>query len=179
MRVAMLSMKRARLVGVAALLALAAFPGAVAAQRGAPPPPQGERDSLEARVRVRMGQMLRNQLGLTDVQVRQLQATNRRFEGQRRTLLQQEREVRTGLRRAIEDGDSSRVSTLLDQMFALQRQRLDLTEAEQKELATFLNPVQRAKLFGMEEQIRRRMVEMQADRMEQRGERSPRRPPPH
>ncbi len=161
---------RLRVVLAAALLAVTTLPLLAAAQAGPPGggPPPGERDSLEARVRARMGQMLRNQLGLTDAQVRQLQATNRRFEGQRRTLLQQEREVRVGLRAAIESGDSTRVSAMLDRMFALQRQRLDLTEAEQKELATFLTPVQRAQLFGLEEQLRRRMAEMREDRMEQR-----------
>ena len=183
--------RRLRTALMAVLVACAALPQ-IASGQGGPPgggPPPGERDSLEARVRARMGQMLRNQLGLTDPQVRQLQTTNRQFEGQRRTLLQEEREVRVGLRGAIESGDSTRVSAMLDRMFALQRQRLDLTEAEQKELATFLTPVQRAQLFGLEEQLRRRMAEMREDRMDPRppqarrpdarppGAGAPRRPP--
>ncbi len=126
-----------------------------------------ERDSLEARVRERMGRMLKEQLGLDDEQVRRLQATNRRFEGQRRALFEQERDARGALRRELQRGDSTRqdrVSTLLDQLMQLQRQRFDLVEAEQKELATFLTPVQRARLYGIEEQMRRRMDEMRERR---------------
>jgi len=142
-----------------------------------PPPPSAERDSLEQQVRRRMSEMLKTQLGLTDDQVRRLQSTNRRFEGQRRALFDQEREVRMDLRRAIDGGDTTRVGALLDRMIALQRERLDLTEAEQKELATFMTPVQRAKLFGMEEQIRRRMMEMRDNRMQQQRPNQGRRPP--
>jgi Spy/CpxP family protein refolding chaperone len=182
----MRGLRELRPLVLAALVALALLPAPGVAQgvaqggrQGGGPPP-GERDSLEARVRERMGHMLRTQLGLTDAQVRQLQATNRRFEGQRRTLLQQEREVRNGLRTAIDSDDTTRVSAMLDRMFALQRQRLDLIEAEQKELATFHTPVQRARLFGLEEQLRRRMAEMRENRAEPRplpGRRPDDRPP--
>jgi hypothetical protein len=144
-----------------------------------------QRDSLEARVRQRMGRMMREQLGLNDEQVQRLQATNRQFEGQRRALLSQERDARMALRQELQRGDSTRqqeVATLLDQMLRLQRQRLDQVEAEQRELATFLTPVQRARLFGMEEQIRRRMDEMRDGRGpgQPGGVRPPppRRPPP-
>ena len=172
------------LFAFAALLALAA-PLSTARAQDPPPPPPGERDALEQQVRRRMSEILKSQLGLTDEQVRRLQATNRRFEGQRRALFDQERDVRMDLRRAIDDDDSTRVGGLLDRMIALQRERLDLTETEQRELATFMTPVQRAKLFGMEEQIRRRMMEMREERMRQGpmapGRRpmggSPRRPP--
>lgn len=139
-----------------------------------------QRDSLEARVRQRMGQVLKNQLGLTDEQLRRLQATNRRFEGQRRALFMQEREVRAGIRTEVEAGDTTRnaqISTLLDRMLQIQRQRMDLMEAEQRELATFLTPVQRARYFGMEEQIRRRMTEMR-DQREATPGRRPGAPPP-
>ena len=156
----------ATLFAFAALLALAA-PLSTARAQDSPPPPAGERDALEQQVRRRMSEILKSQLGLTDEQVRRLQATNRRFEGQRRALFDQERDVRIDLRRAIDDDDSTRVGGLLDRMIALQRERLDLTEAEQRELATFMTPVQRAKLFGMEEQIRRRMMEMREQRMQQ------------
>jgi Spy/CpxP family protein refolding chaperone len=138
----------------------------LAAQEPAAPPP-AERDSLEARVRQRMGQIVKKELGLSDEQMRRLQATNRRFEGQRRALFEQEREVRTGLRDEMMSGDTTRnaqVAVLLDRMLVLQRRRLDLMETEQKELATFLTPIQRARYFGMEEQVRRRVMEMRQQR---------------
>lgn len=147
-------------LGIAVALA-AAVP--VAAQEPGPPPSGAQRDSLEARVRARMAQMMRNQLGLNEEQVRMLQRANRRFEGQRRELLERERQVRLELRAALAAGDSAsqpRVGELLDRTMQLQRQRLELLEAEQKELATFLTPVQRARLFGLQEQLQRRMSEL-------------------
>lgn len=146
-----------------------------------PPPPSAERDSLESQVRQRMARMLRTQLGLTDEQMRRLAATNRRFERQRIALLGRERQVRTALRSAIESGDTTQgaqVSVLLDQMLTLQRDRLDLLEQEQKELATFLTPFQRARYYGMEEQVRRRLMEMREQQMRRGGPDGPRRPPP-
>lgn len=134
---------------------------AVAQGRAEPTPAQ--RDSLEARVRTRMEQVLRTQLGLNDEQVRKLRETNQQFEGQRRQLFEQERRVRVELRAAIELGDSTqnaRIGPLLDRTMQIQRERLTLQESEQRELATFLTPLQRAKLFGLEEQMRRRMQEM-------------------
>lgn len=163
-----------------ALATLASLGAAVARAQEPPPPPPVERDSLEAQVRQRMAQMLRSQLGLTDEQMRRLAATNRRFERQRIALVTQEREVRMGLRDEIESGDTTRsaqVSGLLDRMIVLQRQRLELLEAEQKELATFLTPIQRARYFGMEEQIRRRLLELREQQMRRGGPDGPRRPP--
>ena len=153
---------RACLAPRALVVLLAIAPGAtIAAQDSASAPPR--RDSLEARVRLRTAQIVRTQLGLTDDQMRRLGATNRKFESQRRVLFDRERDVRTGLRDEIGSRDSTRgpqVATLLDRMLSLQREQLDLFESEQKELATFLSPIQRARYFGMQEQIRRRMMEL-------------------
>lgn len=164
-----------RLLLRSVLLLVAAAP-LMAQGRQAPTPAQ--RDSLEVRVRVRMEQMLRTQIGLNDEQIRRLAATNRQFEGQRRELFEQERRVRIELRAAIELGDSTqnaRIGPLLDRTMQIQRERLTLQEAEQKELATFLTPLQRAKLFGMEEQMRRRMQEMRENSNRvPRGTRPPR-----
>lgn len=151
---------------VLALLAgTAGGAGELAAQQQPQRPPlsPAQRDTLEQRVRDRMAQMLRTQLGMSDEQVRRFQATNRRFEAQRVALFNQEREVRGELRQLIEGGDTTqlaRIGTLLDRTIQLQRQRIDLQESEQTELATFLNPLQRARLYGIEEQLRRRMESM-------------------
>ncbi len=143
------------------------------------PPQSAGRDSLEAEVRSRMANVLRVQLGLTDDQMRRLAIANRRFERRRIELVGQEREVRMQLRSEIETADSTRsaqVTALLDRMLALQRERLELVEAEQKELATFLTPLQRARYFGMEEQIRRRVMEMREQQLRRGGGDGPRRP---
>lgn len=146
---------RGVMLGVLSLLLLLSGTAEAQDRRSGTP-----RDSLEARVRTRMVQMLRTQLGLTDEQLRQLQATNQRFDGERRRLMLEERRARVDLRAAMSRRDSvdqARIGALLDATLRLQRERLDLLEREQRELATFLTPRQRAQLFGLEEQLRRRM----------------------
>lgn len=156
-------MRIIRNVLVAAVFA-APFASPLAAQQavsGNAPPMS--RDSIDTRVRLRIAQIVKTQLGLTDRQVRQLMLTNRRFESQRVALFEEEREVRNALRDEIESRDTTRqaqVGELLDRMLKLQRDRLSLLEAEQKELSTFLTPVQRARYFGLEEQIRRRVMDL-------------------
>jgi hypothetical protein len=154
------TLRRGVSLAIAALMVGAVSVPATAQDRPMPPRDAAQRDTLEARLRMRMTQMHRNQLGMNDEQIRRFQATNRRFEAQRVGLFNQEREVRGELRQLIESADTTqhqRIGTLLDRTIQLQRQRIDLQESEQKELATFLNPVQRARLYGIEEQLRRRM----------------------
>lgn len=160
-------MTKRTLFHVLCLATALAVPASVATAQAPPAQPSAERDSLERRVRVRMSQILKTQLGLSDDQMRKLQAANGRFEVRRRELFQQERNVRSELREAMRTGDTTdnaAISSLLDRMIAVQRQRVELMESEQRELATFLTPMQRARYFGMEEQIRRRMMEMRDDR---------------
>ena len=152
-----------------AVLTVGAVGAVASAQEPGPPSPQSaERDSLEARVRQRMAEMVRRQLGLNTEQMRKLGETNRQFEVQRRELLARERDVRMDLRDEMESGDTTRqvqVARLLDQMLVVQRQRLEQLESEQRELGTFLTPIQRAKYYAMEEQIRRRVMEMREEGM--------------
>lgn len=158
------------------LLVLAAIPMIASAQSGSPPqpPPQGsggqqggdtgpDRAALEQQVRARLGQMMKRQMGLTDAQMSKLQETNRKFDEKRRLLVDQERDVRMSLRDEMLNPDSARsaqVSGLLDRVVRVQRQRVDLLEQEQKELSGFLTPMQRAKYYGAEEQMRRRIQNM-------------------
>ena len=127
-------------------------------------PPAARRQELEDRFRQRTADLVRRRLQLTDAQTTRLQATNRQFEQQRVGLMARERELRRELRRQLMAGDNAnqnRVGELLDQTIRLQRQRLDLAESEQRELAKFLMPVQRAKYFGLQNELRRRMQELQ------------------
>ena len=168
---------------LAAVLLLAASTGTLLAQGGGrgggrqgQPPGQDSmrpnRAQLEQRVRQRMGQVLKNQLGLSDEQMKKLQETNKRFDDKRRILVDQERDVRMSLRDELLRPDSARqsqVGGLLDRMVKVQRQRVDILEQEQKELGGFLTPLQRARYFGLEEQLRRRMQQMRQQTMGGRG----------
>ncbi len=124
-----------------------------------------DREEFAQRFRERFGAVVKQRLQLNDSQVVRLGEANRRFEEQRRLLLDQERDVRMALRDElmIEQqgrGNQERISTLLERAIRVQRQRVELLESEQRELARFLNPTQRAKLLGMQEQLRRNAGEM-------------------
>ncbi len=140
------------------------------------------RQVLEQRLRERTGELVRRRLQLTPDQMTKLQSTNRQFEQRRGALLMKEREVRRELRQQLTSGtaDQNRVGTLLDQTMQLERQRLDVVQNEQRELAKFLTPVQRAKLFGLQNEMRRRAQELRnrpAARPGAGGQRGPIRPP--
>jgi flagellar biosynthesis GTPase FlhF len=128
----------------------AAMPG-----RGGP-----RRQMLEQRVRERFEQIVRQRLQLTDDQMQKLRQTNQRFAVQRRALTEQERGLRSEIRRELQPGvaaNQTHVAALTDSLFAIQRQRLDMAQSEQKELATYLSPVQRVRFYGLQEQLRRRL----------------------
>jgi hypothetical protein len=131
------------------------------------------RANLEQQVRERIAKVTKEQLGLTDQQMAKLQATNKKFDDQRRIIVDQERDIRMSLRDEMLRPDSARqgqVAALLDRVIKTQRQRVDLAEQEQKELAGFLTPLQRAKYFGLEQQIRQRVNQLrQAQGRQGRG----------
>jgi hypothetical protein len=151
------------------LLTISAAP--VFAQQAQPRGQNERRAMLEQRLRERTGAIVKQRLALTDAQMSRLQATNKQFESQRTALVTRERDVRRQLRQQILAGDSAnqnQVSQLLDQAMQLERQRLDLQQNEQRELAKFMTPVQRAKLFGLQNELRKRAQEMRNRQMENR-----------
>ncbi|HJR42448.1 MAG TPA: hypothetical protein VJ812_10140 [Gemmatimonadaceae bacterium] len=151
-----------RLVVLTALLALLGAPS-LGAQQGPPRGGPQRRAEMEQRVRQQFARVVQERLALTDEQLRKLGETTRRFEERRRLLLAQERDARMGLRQELVAGDDKanqdRVARLLDQLVQVQRQRIELFEQEQRELASFMTPVQRAKFAALQEQLRKRIEE--------------------
>jgi Spy/CpxP family protein refolding chaperone len=143
------------------LFALAAPAGRLGAQEGeGAPPERGERRvEAERRFRERLATVVQQRLGLTDPQMQKLAESNQRFMQQRQSLFKRERDLRMSIRREVtaDVADSARLSGLIDQIIAVQRERLDLLAAEQHDLSRFLTPVQRAKYLEMQEQLRRRV----------------------
>lgn len=167
----------ASIVGVLALLVAA--PLAVSAQGAQVDGPARQR--LEQRVRERFAAVVQQRVGLSDEQMQKLRQTNQKFEAQRRTLVEQERDIRIGLRSEVlagEKANQQRVSQLLDQMLRVQRSRVDLLEQEQRELAGFMTPVQRARYLGVQDQIRRAIEDMRRRRQAQRPAPGGGEPPP-
>jgi Spy/CpxP family protein refolding chaperone len=145
------------------------------------------REQLEQRFRLRLATLLKTQLGLTDEGMRQLSDVNQRFDRQRRDVNRREMMTRRSIRDEVlkrDSADGARIDQLLAEQFKIERERLDLTEAEQRELSKFLTPVQRAKYLGVQEQIRREMDQLRGRGMSPMGlppggvNQPGRRPPP-
>ena len=166
--------KRIHVLALGVMMGAPAMIVAGAQEPGRPAEQGAGREALERRVRERIAAEVRDQLGLDEAQAQRLSATNRKFEERRRLLLAEERTARVTLREQLIRGDSAdqrRVGSLVDQLISVQRRRLDLVEQEQRELAAFLTPVQRATYLSMQDQVRRRMEEMRRG-----GQRRPGRP---
>ena len=159
-------MSARRLVWPLLMLALlcGAMAPAEAQGRGRPP---ARRQQLEQQLRRRLWNVTKERVGLTDAQMTKLTQTNQRFDARRRTLNQDERAQRALLRNQILAGDRAdqkRIAAALDRLQQLQRQRVDLQAEEQRELATYMTPLQRAKYAALQEQVRRRVESLRRAR---------------
>lgn len=128
-------------------------------ERGASP----NRAQLERRFRQMLYQVTRRRVGLSDAQMNRLMPINQRFETERRGIQRQERETRLALRDAMRDSthaDQARITGYLDRLVELQRQRVELVAREQRDLAEFMTPLQRARYTALQEQVRRRIEQM-------------------
>lgn len=153
-----------RPLGLAAVSLLLAATAVNAQPVAAPANPN--RAALEQRFREQSAKVAQQRLGLTDAQLAQLAQSNARFAPQQNQLVMQERETRRQLRLEMTAGNQANqqhVSALLDDALRLQKQRIALVEAEQKELARFLTPVQRAGYLALQAQVRRRAQELARD----------------
>lgn len=129
------------------------------------------RAALEQQFRERSARVAQRKLGLTDAQLAQLEESSARFAPQLNQLVVQERDTRRQLRLEMTSGNQANqqhVSDLLDNTMRLQKQRIALVEAEQKDLARFLTPVQRAGYLALQAQFRNRAQELRRDNAIQR-----------
>ncbi len=174
---------RSRLALVAACIIMNALPVATLIGQGGPPPgaraakgdqrPSSrmnaeQRAEMERRVTERINEVIRTRLALDDEQFGKLRELATRIEDDRRLLRNEELTTRFALRQELLAGErvnEIRVGELLDKMPVLERRRVDLLEREQRELAKFLAPSQRARYFALQDELRRGMQEMQRRRM--------------
>ena len=142
-------------------------------------PPGPQRDELERRFRERSAEIARRELQLNDDQMSRLRAVNRQFETQRLALFAEERRARQALRAELTAAspNQQKVAALLDNLMGVSRRRFDIQASEQRELAKFLTPVQRAKYFGLQNQLRQRMEQVQGRGGQRGGRRRPMPPP--
>jgi protein CpxP len=133
---------------------------------------KASRPALEQQFRERVGKLTQNRVGLTDAQMTQLDQSNARFAPQLAQVAAQERETRRQLRlemTAAGQPNQQHVSDLLDASVRLQKQRIVIIEEEQKDLARFMTPVQRARYIALQQQFRRRAQELDRQNAGQQG----------
>jgi Spy/CpxP family protein refolding chaperone len=161
-------MKRALVAGVVALASVAATAGAQPVKQGAA---STTRPALEQQFRERLAKLAQTRIGLTDAQMSQLEQSTARYAPQLNQLAMQERETRQQLRVELTSPQPNQqhVSSLLDNSLSLQKQRLALVESQQKDLARFMTPVQRARYIALQQQFRRRSQELSGKPGGQRG----------
>ena len=128
---------------------------------------QANRLRLESDIRRRFAQLVKQRVGLTDAQIQRVAPITQRYEQQRRQLLTEERTARTSLRNMMRNektADSAQVDQRLRQLIDIQKRRVAIVESEQRELATVMTPIQRAKFLALQEQVRRRLEQMRQQR---------------
>jgi len=120
---------------------------------------------------------VRRQLNLNNEQMRTLNQVNTKYERQRGDIQRDERQARLGLKAAMEDtaaGDqNARIEQQMNVLVGAQRRRADLFENEQKELAGFLTPLQRARYSVLQERLAQRLQQLRQNQQE-----TPAGPPP-
>jgi protein CpxP len=138
------------------------FGGAAANAQPVTAAAKGNRAALEEQFRQRTAKLTQQRLQLTDAQLEQLEQSNALFAPRLNQLAVQERETRRQLRLEMtsDQPNQQHVSGLLDTALQLQKQRITLVEAEQKDIARFLTPVQRARYIGLQAQFRKRAQEL-------------------
>ncbi len=154
-----------------AVVTLAWSAAASFAQVATKPGAGGNRPELEQQFRQRVAKLAQERLDLTDPQMAQLQQSNARFAPQLNQIVAQERETRRQLRLELTSPtpNQQHVGVLLDQSLQLQKQRIGLVEQEQRDLARFMTPVQRARYVALQQQFRRRAQELSRQDPSERG----------
>jgi periplasmic protein CpxP/Spy len=153
--------------------------GQGSAQRVPTPGDSGDRARLEGEIRRGFARAVRDRVGLSDAQITKLVPITQKYEQQRRQLLSEERDARQSLRTTMRNeqtADTAQVDRLLRTLVEVQKRRVTLLETEQRDLATIMTPLQRAKFMALQDQIRRRLEQMRQRRMPFDGD--PGGPPP-
>jgi Spy/CpxP family protein refolding chaperone len=154
------------------VLGLAIAP-ALAAQDSAGPPDAVQRERLQEEIDRRFGHVVQQRLGLTGDQSARLRATEERFRLRRRAILRQQVALHFALDGQMRPGQAADVDSVRRLMDGIQANRGELFRLEQdqdRELAGYLTPVQRAQYQMLRERLLRRLQEMRRERGLGRGE---------
>ena len=120
----------------------------------------GRSDSLRHRLEERFAARVQQELGLTNEQATRLRATSTTYGARRRELRNQERRIKQALWQQLQPGvaaNNDSVSRLTDALIQLKLTSAQAARDEMNELSRYLNPVQRARLYLMREQLYHRV----------------------
>lgn len=134
---------------------------------------------LRLEIERRFAQRVQAELGLTNEQLRQLHATQARVGPRRRQLAREALGFRLALQAQMRPGVAANPDSVRVYMDGLQRVRaaqLALDEEEDRDLAAFLTPVQRARFQMMRARLVERANELRRARQGRLGPDRPRRP---
>ena len=151
-------------------------PGALRPNRRLPQPDESapaeqpaRTQQLQQQVRRSLWRVAKLRIGFSDDQMLRLVRTSQRFDQQRRQLAQEERALRVTIRAEIladSSANQASISAALDRLLAIQQRRLDLMTDEQREFTAFMTPLQRARFMALQEQVRRRLQQLERNRID-------------
>lgn len=165
-----------RRLWLAVTLAVTVAPGLAAQQPPPPPADTGEAGRLRREIEDRFAQRVQADLRLTPDQATKLRATQERFGERRRTLMRQQFERRRAMDEQMQPGIAANPDSVKKLMDGLQAGRMDMVRLEQDEdrdMAGYLTPVQRARYQQMREHLMQRLNEMRQQRRERGGRMGP------
>lgn len=124
-------------------------------------------DSLRHQIEERFASKAQEKLGLTNEQTAKLRATSQQFGTRRSELRARGHRLREALAGQLKPGvaaNQDSVARLTDAMIELRMAETQVTRDEIKEQSKYLNPVQRAQLYGMRERFAHRVKEVHGHR---------------
>jgi hypothetical protein len=153
---------------VMAMLAIVVRPAL--AQDDADGDPQAAR--MRQQIETRFGAQIQEMLGLTDQQAVLLRATFTTYAPKRRALEREERAIKQALQGQLRPGiaaDADSVGKLTDRLLASKVTYAQSFVDEDREMAKYLSPVQRAQFLVMRERLMARIEEVRQQRQRQQA----------
>ena len=153
--------------GLGARAAIRANRRAEQQQRKQDAQPQGQGQQLQQQIRRTLWRVTKQRIGFSDEQMTRLERTTQRYDLERRQLAVEEKAQRVVLRREIladSAANQASIAAALDRIHNLQQRRLDIQADEQKEFATFMTPMERARFAALQDQVRKRLQEFERTR---------------
>jgi len=157
-----------RRLGVCVLVVLAVAARPVLAQDEGDTNPQAA--VLRQQIETRFAQQIQSTLGLSDEQAVKLRGTFNTYAPKRRAMEQEERGLKRALQGQLRPGiaaNSDSVGKLVDRLLELKVTYAKSFVEEDREMARFLTPVQRAQYQMLRERLMARIEEVRQQRQRQ------------